>query len=54
MVLEYTEGDKRWACVEMGINQSTLFRWERKWKASPVTAELGDPKRGIPASVGRR
>lgn len=31
-VLDYTEGDVRWAAQELGIHQSTLWRWRNAMK----------------------
>lgn len=30
-VLLYTGGDQRWAADEMGIAESTVYRWLRSW-----------------------
>jgi DNA-binding protein Fis len=30
LVLEYTEGNMRWAADELGVNAATLWRWTTK------------------------
>ena len=30
-VLLYTGGDQRWAADELGVDESTLYRWLRRW-----------------------
>lgn len=31
-VLEYTKGHKKWAADELGVDITTLRRWQREWK----------------------
>lgn len=30
--LSYCGGDVDWAAQELGVNQSTLYRWRRRWQ----------------------
>lgn len=43
-VLRYTGGDQRWAADELGVDESTVYRWLRRWAAGE-TANLNLARR---------